>query len=67
MREVNWTLRQARVEQGWRQSDLAHRAGLTRETVARIENGKVVPHEETVALLVKAFGAPFTAQTLGLA
>ena len=47
-------LRQAR---GWRQADLAERAGLHADSVGRIELGRR-PHRSTAKRLADALGVP---------
>ena len=48
-------IRAARGLLGWDATDLAAKAGLTRETVSKIENDSVQAREETVAKIVRAF------------
>lgn len=36
-------IRELRLEQGWRQEDLARKAGVTRQTINAIENDKYNP------------------------
>ena len=40
------------------QDELAKRAGISRTTLAMIENEKAVPDGTTIAALVKALGVP---------
>lgn len=51
--DIAHTVRGARNERGWSQSDLAARAGVSRPTVARIESGVNV----STATLVKVANA----------
>lgn len=44
----------------WTQEDLAHRVGVTRQTITAIENGKVIP-SKTLALAILGL---FTSLTL---
>lgn len=46
----------ARAGLGWRQTDLANRAGVHARTIKQIENGKVEPQNATAAGIVRAFG-----------
>jgi transcriptional regulator with XRE-family HTH domain len=46
----------ARMDRGWSAQELADRAGVTRGTVSRIENGHVVPHAGTLYKLGRALG-----------
>lgn len=41
---------------GWRQADLAERVGVTREYLARIEGGKVVPGDDTARKIEEVLG-----------
>ena len=43
------------------QDELAKRAGISRTTLAMIENEKAVPDGTTIASLVKALGVPANA------
>lgn len=36
-------IRSARIEQGWTQSELARRVGVSRQTINSIENGRAIP------------------------
>jgi transcriptional regulator with XRE-family HTH domain len=49
-------LRQARVERGLDQSDLARRAGTSQAYVSRIERGAVSPSLQTLSRLLNAMG-----------
>ncbi|MEA2609866.1 MAG: Helix-turn-helix domain [Chloroflexota bacterium] len=49
------TIRVARIRRGWRQSDLAAAAGVSRGTVSRIERGAI--HEISFGTLVAVAGA----------
>lgn len=49
-------LKLVRVAHGWRQVDLAATAGVTRETVCRIERGHERPQLETAQALARALG-----------
>jgi transcriptional regulator with XRE-family HTH domain len=49
-------LREARVERGLDQADLARRAGTTQAYVSRIERGVVSPSLETLGRLLHAMG-----------
>src|SRR5690242_21640521 len=46
------------LSKGWRQSELARRAGLPRDSVSTYIRGKVLPTAESVYKLAKAFGIP---------
>lgn len=43
-------IRELRAERGWRQEDLARKAGVTRQTINAIENDKYNP---TLALAIR--------------
>ncbi len=43
-------IRELRTERGWRQEDLARKAGVTRQTINAIENDKYNP---TLALAIR--------------
>ncbi len=49
-------LRTARIEAGKTQEDLAHEAGITTTTLARIEGAKTNPSWTTVRRLASALG-----------
>lgn len=56
---VNTTkLQQLRREQGFSPKQLALRAGVTHDTVMKIECGAREPHPSTVAKVAKALGVP---------
>ena len=46
----------ALADKGWRQSELAHRAGVPREVVSAILWGRLAPNEDTLAKLGNALG-----------
>ncbi len=51
----NIKIQQIRMERGWTQEDLAKAAGLTLQTIHRIENGKTPnPKKETIVAIAKA-------------
>jgi transcriptional regulator with XRE-family HTH domain len=49
-------IHQRRIELGWTQKELADKAGLHQESIARIENGGSIPRLDTVFRLVIALG-----------
>lgn len=52
------TGRQIRAARGlleWKAEDLARRAGITRETISKIESDAVQPHEKTLASILRVF------------
>ncbi len=49
-------IRSLRTAQGVYQADLAEKAGISRITLSRIENGKLEPGFRTVVRLAKALG-----------
>lgn len=51
-------LKVLRAEKRLTQSQLAERAGISRTTLAMIENEKAVPDGTTIAALVKALNTP---------
>ncbi len=51
---------QRRVELGWTQKELADKVGIHQESIARIENGGVVPRLDTVFKLAIALGMKLT-------
>jgi transcriptional regulator with XRE-family HTH domain len=57
-------LRELREAAGWTQSELAERAGLTRDGVAHLEQGRRKPGWETVLALAEALGVDCLAFTL---
>src|SRR5277367_4877107 len=53
----------ARALLGWEATDLATKSGLSRETISKIENSHVQPHEKTLTSIFRAFnenGIEFT-------
>jgi putative transcriptional regulator len=48
--EMKNRIRELRTERGWRQEDLAQKAGVTRQTINAIENDKYNP---TLVLAMK--------------
>jgi putative transcriptional regulator len=53
-------LRVARAELRLSQEDLAHRAGVTRQTISSIENGQYGPSAFLAFVLAKRLGKPIT-------
>ncbi|MBN2981597.1 MULTISPECIES: helix-turn-helix transcriptional regulator [Cohnella] len=53
-------IHQRRVELGWTQKELADKVGLHQESIARIENGGVVPRLDTVLKIAIALGMKLT-------
>lgn len=54
--DAGHVLRQARVERGLDQADLARRAGTTQAYISRIERGVVSPSVQTLTRLLNALG-----------
>jgi len=48
-------IRAARALLGWDATDLAEKAGLTRETVSKVENDSVHAREDTLAKMLRVF------------
>ncbi|MDI3340721.1 MAG: helix-turn-helix transcriptional regulator [Sphaerobacter sp.] len=53
-------LRELRARRGWTLADLAHRAGVSRSQVWRVEQGRSVPSYLTLARLAAALGVEVT-------
>jgi len=51
-------VRPLRLRAGWSQGELGERVGLSRQSVAAIENGSAVPSTEVALRLAVAFGVP---------
>ena len=51
-------LKSIRSEQNLTQEKLAEKAGISRTTLAMIENEKAIPDGNTIAALVKALSVP---------
>ena len=51
--DLRRTLKQARVNHGWSQRELASRAGLTQKHISSIESGKIMPRYDTLLELVR--------------
>ena len=51
-------VRELRKARGWLQQDLADRAGVSRQTVVNLENGRHVPEVATLVKLADALEAP---------
>lgn len=49
-----------RAERDWTQSDLAERAGISRQAVISIEKYKYVPSLELAFIIAEVFGVPIT-------
>ena len=49
-------LRASRATRGWTQQDLADRAGVSRQTIIAIENGKYDPSLPLAFVLARLFG-----------
>lgn len=52
---------QRRIELGLTQAEVAQKAGLKQESIARLENGNVVPRLDTVFKVAHALGMKLTA------
>jgi transcriptional regulator with XRE-family HTH domain len=54
---VRWgeTLKRRRLQRGWTQQALADRAGVARNTIARLETGNRRPSFEMLERLARAF------------
>jgi DNA-binding XRE family transcriptional regulator len=50
-------IRLRRLECGWTQAQLAHRAGLTLSQISRIEHGRVQAHKSTLRKIAQATSA----------
>jgi transcriptional regulator with XRE-family HTH domain len=53
-------LKALRKERGWKQPDLAKKAGLSPGYIARLETGRHDPKLSTLLKLAKALGVPVT-------
>ena len=51
-------IKSIRAEKKWTQEILAEKAGISRVTLAMIENEKAIPDGKTIAALVKALETP---------
>ena len=55
---IGWSLRAIRIRHGWRQSDLAERAAVSRSFVSKIERGLIATTDlERVERICRALGA----------
>ena len=52
------SLRQLRRLKGWTQRELARQAGVTEQTVVRLESGRGVPRVSTMRAIAEALGVP---------
>ncbi len=59
-------IRSLRTDRGVYQADLADKAGISRITLSRIENGKMEPGFRTVAAIAKALGLPLIEMLAGV-
>lgn len=59
-------IREARMLAGLTMAELAERAGTSKPTVSRYENGLVDPGAETLSRLLRACGQELRAQPVGL-
>lgn len=53
-------LRSLRSERGWSLDDLAHRSGVSRATLSRLENAETSPTTQILAKLATAYGLTLT-------
>lgn len=51
-------LREARIEKGWTQAELAEAVGVSRKTINTVENGIFVPSTVLALKLARALGKP---------
>ena len=51
-------VRELRKARGWLQQELADRAGVSRQTVVNLENGRHVPEVATLAKIARALKVP---------
>ena len=54
-------LRAHRAARGWNQTELAKRAGMSRQAISNLENSRSAPQRRTLECLQKALGLPFWA------
>ncbi len=54
--EIGRNIKNMRDERGMKQNHLAKKAGISREELSRIENGRVMPRTKTLCSLCAAFG-----------
>jgi putative transcriptional regulator len=55
------SLRDARVDQGLTQAELAERVGVSRKTINTVENGVFIPSTVLALKLARALGRPVEA------
>ena len=53
---MNLNLRNARLEKGMMQSELAEKTGIKQQNISMYEQGKVVPSVKTAAKIAKVLG-----------
>lgn len=60
IKEITENIKQARLKKGWTQQELADKAGLDSNSVAKIERGESRPKVLTLTKLIKALGVKST-------
>lgn len=63
--DAGTALRQARLDSGISQAELAHRAGTSQATISAYENGTKVPSVATLSRLLAASGARLAVERTG--
>lgn len=59
-RELSQQIIQSRVAKGWKQEELATRAGLAKEVIRDYENGKAIAKQAEISRISRALGVALT-------
>ncbi len=62
-KKISLKIKFERMKKNFSQEDLAHRAGVNKNTIWKIETGKVSPSVETLVKIAKALEIDFSSLT----
>lgn len=60
IKEIAENIRQARAKKGWTQLELAKKAGVDSNSLAKIERGESKPYGVTLVKIIRALGVKST-------
>lgn len=58
-KDLGWALKQMRLNQGYKQTGLAEKAGITKGALSKIESGKRMPGATTLSWLLSALDVQY--------